>query len=377
MRASAPSRGRYLLAAGLLAIGLGLVIPLVVWPIGGMVRALGYRETECTIDTARVRTWNDEDGDPQYAVDVRYSYQVAGRSYHSRRYDLWDNRKGDARAIVRSLAPGQLVRCFHDRERPGDAVIDRRLDPVRLLSLFAVLPLAFGVHLGRRTWRARHWLGRERRRHIELIGARPRRLGLRRLGASIASRLALYGLCGPALLALCLQDRGGILGELARGELALMPGLWVVILLVAMVGATALFVHTVMRALGPRFALATVQPARRGSAVTLQWRAAGVTPSIRRLSLALVGREEADYERPVGDSKESGTETNEFHRHSLVELARADRTRLSHGSVAIEIPPFAFSFDGGHNRIRWVVELRADVAAWADVREELELEVAP
>jgi hypothetical protein len=308
---------------------------------------------------------------------VRYSYQVAGRSYHSRRYDLWDNRKGDAGAIVGSLAPGQRVRCFHDRERPGDAVIDRRLDPVRLLSLFAVLPLAFGVHLGRRPGgRVTGW-GASAGGTSSSSARGPRRLGLRRLGASIASRLALYGLCGPALLALCLHDRGGILGELARGELSLMPGLWVVILLVAMLAATALFVHTVMRALGPRFALATVQPARAGSAVTLQWRAAGVTPSIRRLSLALVGREEADYERRVGDSKESGTETNEFHRQSLVELARADRPRLSHGSVAIEIPPFAFSFDGGHNRIRWVVELRADVAAWADVHEELELDVAP
>ena len=361
----------------MIAVGLAVVIPFVVWPLGGMVRALGYQETECTIDSAAVRTWLDSDDDPQHAVDVRYSYQVAGRSYHSRRYDLWDNRKGDAPAIVRSLAPGQRVPCFHDPERPGEAVIDRRLDPVRLLLLLALVPLGFGVYLARRTWRARHWLGRARRRHVELIGVRPRRLGLRRLGVPIAARLALYGLVGPALLALCLQDRWGVLGELVRGELSFMPGVWVGILLLATVGATALFVHTVMRALGPRFALATVQPARRGVAVTLQWRAGGVTPSIRRLSLALVGREEADYERPGSDATEIGTETRELHRQTLVELARADRSRLSHGSVAIAVPPFAFSFDGGHNRVRWVVELRADIAAWADVDEELELDVAP
>ncbi len=372
-----PTRWFYAFGAGLIAFGAVLTIALVVRPVTGMIATLGYQETECTIDSAQLVTTYDEDGDARHTVAVAYHYQVAGRTLQSTRYDLWGNQKGDSRAIVGSLRPGARVRCFYDPDRPTDSVIDRRLDPFRVLALLGLLPLFLGIHLMRWTWLRRHWLGRERRRHVELIGARPRRLGLRRLGVSIASRLALYGLFGPTLFALCLHDRWGILGELVRGELSFLPAIWVVILLLLVVGATALFVHTVMRALGPRFALATVQPARRGVPVVLQWRASGVTPSIRSLSLELVGREEADYDRPAGDATESGTETREFFSQRLVHHTRADRSRLSHGSVSVELPPFAFSFDGGYNRVRWVILLVADVAAWADVSEELELDIAP
>lgn len=377
MSATRPTRWFYLLGAGMIAFGGVLTVPLAVLPIVRIVRALGYQESDCRIESAEVRTWYDSDGDASHAVDVRYSYEVAGQRFESTRYDLWDNRKGDVRAVVAGLRPGATVRCFYNPDRPADAVVDRRLDSMRLLGLLSLLPLALGVHLVRWTWRARHWLARERRRHIELIGARPRRLALRRLGATIASRLALFGLFGPALLALCLHDRGGVLGQLLRGELSFLPGLWTLILLIAVAATTALFAHTVMRALGPRFALATVQPARRGQPVVLQWRAGGVTPSIRSLSLELVAREEADYDRPSGDATESGTDRREFFRRQVARIARSDRSTLSHGSVTVELPAYAFSFDGGYNRIRWVVALDADVAGWADVREELELDIAP
>ncbi len=376
MRSPRPTRWFYLFGALLVAFGAVLVVPLVVWPVGRMFRAIGYQETECTILSSRVRAWREDD-DEKRAVDVVYRYQVGRQVLESTRYDLWNNRKGDARIIVGALAPGSRVRCFYDPDRPADAVIDRGLDPVAVAGLAALLPLALGVHLARWTWRRRHWLGRERRRQIELVGVRPRGLALRRLGATLASRLALYGLLGPALLALALHDRGGVIGQLARGELSLMPAIWVVILLCASVVMSGLFVHTVMRALGPRFALATVQPARRGMPVVLQWRASGVTPSIRRICLRLVGREEADYDRPSGDSSESGTDTREIHRRELVDLSRSMRRSLSHGSVMVELPPFAFSFDGGYNRVRWVIELEVDVAGWADVLEELELDIAP
>ncbi|HEU5060887.1 MAG TPA: DUF3592 domain-containing protein [Kofleriaceae bacterium] len=377
MTGARPGRALYLAGAALVVIPLLLIAWLVGWPVGRTVRALRYSETECVIDSAQLKIWRDSDGDRHESIDVAYHYQVGDRIHRSRRYDLWGNHKGDARAIVASLRPGTRVRCFYDPDRPDSAVVDRSIDPTRMLVLLALSPLVAGVQLFRWTWRRRRWQGRERRRHVELIGARPRRLALERLGATLASRLMLYGLLGPALLTLCMHDRWGVLGQVARGELAFWPGLWVIILLVVAVSATALFVHTVMRALGPRFALATVQPARRGVPVTLQWRAGGVTPSIRSLSLQLVGREEADYERPAGDSTETGTDTREFHRQDLVRLARGDRSQLSHGSVSFEPPAFAFSFDGGWNRVRWTVVLVADVAGWADVRDELEIDIAP
>src|SRR4029079_7530510 len=270
------------------------------------------------IDSARVETWEDSDGDTHCAVDVTYHYRVDGVKRRSHRYDLGDNQKGDVGAIVRGLRKGDTVRCFYDPHRPEEAVVDRRLDPGGLAWLFGLVPLAVGVHLLRRTWRERHWVRRQYQRHVELLGVRPRALALRRLGASIASWLALYGISGPALLALSLHDQGGILGQLVRGEIGFLPGVWVVIVLAIEAAPTALFVHTVMRALGPRCSLATVQPARRGTPVVLQWRAIGVTPSIRSISLQLVGREEADYQRGSGDDTESGTDVREFFRQVLV-----------------------------------------------------------
>ncbi len=377
MSATRPTRWFYAVGAGLSAVGAILLLAFVVHPFGRMFRAMGYRETECTIASAGVRSWRDAGGDEQHAVDVVYHYRVGREVHESTRYDLWDNRKGDARTIAGALPAGARVRCYYDPDRPADAVIDRGLDPLRVIGLLAILPLALGVHLVRWTWRRRHWSGRERRRQVELLGVKPRALALRPLGATLASRLALYGFLGPALLGLCLHDRAGVVGQLARGELSLMPAIWVVILLGAAAAMSALFLHTVMRALGPRFALATVQPARRGAPVVLQWRASGVTPSIRRLTLELVGREEADYDRSIGDRTVSGTDAREIHRRELVRLERTGRRRLSHGSVTVDIPPFAFSFDGGYNRVRWVIELAADVAGWADVGEELEIDIAP
>jgi hypothetical protein len=374
---SRPGRATYLIGVALIVVPILFISWLIGWPLGRTVRALRYSETECTIETARLAVWRDSDGERHESVDVEFSYQVSGRVYRSRRYDLWDNKKGDARAIVAGLPAGTRVRCFYDPDRPDEAVVDRRIDPTRMLVLLALSPLLAGVQLLGWTWRRRRWQGREQRRHVELLGTRPRRLALERLGATIASRLLLYGVLGPALLTLSLHDRWGILGQLLRGDLAFWPGLWVIILLVTAVGVTALFIHTVMRALGPRFALATVQPPRRGVAVTLQWRAGGLTPSIRSLSLQLVGREEADYERPAGDSTDVGTDTREFHREDLIRLTRGDRSQLSHGSCQVELPAFAFSFDGGWNRVRWMVVLDADVAGWADVHEELEIDIAP
>jgi hypothetical protein len=374
--ATRATRWSYALAAGLVLFGL-VFLGLLASRLARMLATIGWRETSCTIESARVDAWKDSDGDEHRVIDVTYRYLVDGVTRWSHRYDLWGNEKGDARAIVAGLAPGNAVRCFYDPHRPEDAVVDRRLDPGGLVGVLGLLPLLFGVHTARRTWRDRHRARRERQRHVELLGVRPRRLALRRLGASIASRLAFYGFFGPALLALSLHDRGGILGQLVRGEIRFLPGVWVVIVLAVEAAATALFVHTVMRALGPRFALATVHPARRGAPVVLQWRASGVTPSIRTIGLELVGREEADYQRGSGDDSESGTDTREFFRRVLVTQSRSQRRALAHGSVTVEVPPFAFSFDGGNNRVRWTVVLTADVAGWADVDEELEIDIAP
>jgi hypothetical protein len=275
-----PSRWLYLLAALLVVGGAAPIAVLVVRPLAAEVVALGYQETSCTIETAHVATRFDSDGDPIHSIDVLYSYEVGGTRFQSRRYDLWRNQKGDARRIVATLQPGHRMRCFYDPDRPAEAVVDRRLDANGLVAVLALLPIAFGVQLGRSTWRRRHWLGRERRRHIELIGARPRRLALRRLGVTLATRLAAYGAFGPALLALSLHDRGGILGQLLRGELPILPAIWVVILTVpegpyrgAQV-VDALAPRGLMAKGARRFQLRAplAPPSFRGKLVRLSWR---------------------------------------------------------------------------------------------------------
>jgi hypothetical protein len=108
-----------------------------------------------------------------------------------------------------------------------------------------------------------------------------------------------------------------------------------------------------------------------GKSVAVQWRRAGGCGQPRDFTLLLVGREEATYSQGSSDS----TAKSVFHERVLFETTVP--MAMNQGRVDLSIPGDAVpTFHGKHNRIRWLLYLRATVPRLPDLKDEREILVA-
>jgi hypothetical protein len=131
----------------------GLVL-FVVWKSVQAYRdgraSASWPAVPCVIESSRldVSEGGGESGAAQYHVDVRYAYEIDGRSYVGDRYAAATAfERKQAEEIVRSLVPGLRTQCFVDPHDPTSAVLARGgHQQVLFLWLFALF-LAVGLPL--------------------------------------------------------------------------------------------------------------------------------------------------------------------------------------------------------------------------------------
>lgn len=104
---------------------------------------LRFQTTEGMVTASRVVTSRGSKGSTSYTPVVDYRYTVAGREYHSDRYEFMSggsSASGGARgatAVVERCRPGTKVTVFYDPQRPDSAVLSRSLpDMLVFLALF-------------------------------------------------------------------------------------------------------------------------------------------------------------------------------------------------------------------------------------------------
>lgn len=382
-----------------LAFGLGFLIPFVLVPYYQVVQARSWVEVPCTIDRSWVESHKGDDS-TTYSIEVLYTYEYEGQTLRSDRYDFStgsDSSYDKKQAIVDSLEPGSTVSCWVDPEDPLSAVISRSGPPfwVALIILpFALVGLV-GVgyalfFMGRKkgATSSRQTAAAETTRPRELLGAAfesatteaATRDGSLR---SATDQLELEPTAGPVakfwgMLFISLFWNGIISVFVWQAYSSYKSGVvegCLILFLIPFVLVGLLLLISV-----PYQFLAMWNPKPKlvlmpgglevGSAAILRWEFTGSAGRLSKFTLVLEGQEKARYRRGTN----TYTATDTFHREILVERERG--LPLGQGEVRIEIPPDTMhSFDGGHNKIEWVLKLAGEIRVWPDVGYEYPIEI--
>ena len=121
----------------------------------------------------------------------------------------------------------------------------------------------------------------------------------------------------------------------------------------------------------PHLTLSEGSP-RLGERVDVAWRFTGRPERLRRLTLSLVGREEATRR----GSRSNPTNRHVFRTVPLFETA--EPLEIAEGSARFTVPEDTVpSLAAPHNKVVWFLSVEGEIRHWPDVSEELALEILP
>jgi hypothetical protein len=93
---------------------------------------------------------------------------------------------------------------------------------------------------------------------------------------------------------------------------------------------------------------------------------------VKRLTIILEGREEAQYRRGTS----TYTDKSVFATLTLVDTQQ--EIEIPAGATSFSIPPDTVpSFTAAHNKIRWALKAHCDIPGWPDSDDEYEILVGP
>jgi len=373
-----PRRAPAVLGAILIAAGFGATVALLPWALGP-IRARGWRPVRATVLSSTVRRHESTDSDGRtsvtYKLDILYRYQFGGRTYHSNRYGFVGGSSSGyygKRDIARRYRPGSRVTAWVDPSDPSRAVLDRSYSALHLVALLPLILLAAGVAVFRKWSKA----GETPASRAPGLPAIEEAAGPYRRLEPGRGRLTRVG----ALLFFCLFWNGIVsvfLVDVVQGFRHGHPPWFEAVFLVPFVFVglftMGLVVHSVLALANPRATVTLLTPqARLGSPFRITWRVEGRVERVRRLTIALEGREKATYRRGT----DTHTDTRTFRTLSLAELRIPSQMRA--GEAEVTIPEDTMhTFRGQSNQILWHLTVRGDVPHWPDVDDEWEVEVLP
>lgn len=394
-RPTASGWGCVLGPALFLLVGLAFAAFFVV-PASRVVASRWWDPVPCEILSSRVVSHSGDDG-ATYSVEVRYRYEVDGRSFQGRRYRfLGGSSSGHEgkQKVVDALPPGSTATCWVDPDDPEQSVLDRGLS---WEYLFALLPLVFVALGAGGLWVA--WESRRRKR----AKARPIEPGraiepgedLSKEGRGLLERLAEHEVLpetpppGELVLEPALSPLGklgclagvalfwnGIVGVFVwqlwrQPEWALGCFLTPFVLIGLALLAAVPYQLLALANPRPHLVLADGRLAP-GRTTTLHWSFRGATGRLQSVRIRLEGREKVRY----GSGDSHTTRQRVFAKVSLVE--ESQRGLLAGGDVRLEVPAKAMhSLSGRNNWIEWVVTVHGSIARWPDVQDEFAVVVLP
>lgn len=366
------------------AAGAAFFIPLFGVPAWHALDSRSWPAAPATVLESGVESHSSDDG-TTYSVEVLFSYEVDGRTYHSQRYDFITGSSSGydgKRAIVDRIPAGTVTECYYDPDEPWRAVLSRDF---RADWLFALIPLLFmavgGIGTvgslvgGRRARRRAHVSGNEWLPAVKAAERPDER--------TPGGGLVLEPLAGPWTKVIGLfavaAFWNGIVGVFVwqwwKGyqagsvdgcmTLFLIPFVLIGLLLLVSIP------YQILAAFNPRPILSF--DSRRleiGDAVNLSWRFRGSPSRISKLTITVVGREEASYTR--GTDRVTDKET-------FAEIVLVDTDYgVGMGSARFEVPEDTMhSFEAPSNKVVWSLKLHGVIANWPDVQEDFPLVIHP
>jgi hypothetical protein len=356
-----------------------------------ILEARDWIRTPCLVVDSRLRSHTGSDT-TTYRIDILYAYTFKGKRYKSNRYDFmkasssgYDRKK----EIVKRNPPGTLTACYVNPDNPGDAVLDRSLNPE---LRFGLIPLLFAfVGGGGILYQAR-----KRKRNKGLGQAIP----AARAPAIYYQKEPSVGVAGTVLSdePVTLQVKGSRIRNLGlsivfavvwNGIMSVFvwqavqswlegpPNWFLTIFLIpfVLIGIASIVnvPYQLLVFFNPRPIL-TLHPGapRLGESVELTWRIEHRAKVISSLEIEVKGREEADYTRGTS----TYTDKDTFARIPVAQPTH--RTELTKGYAAFDIPADSMhSFKSDNNRIIWSIQVKGGIKFWPDINDEYEITVRP
>jgi hypothetical protein len=357
--------GCLVLFFGLFAVAGGLMTGVFfVRPALQTLQARDWPEVPCTVVSSNVGSSSSDDG-TTYSVAVLYTYEIAGRTYHSNRFQFLGGSSSGYEhkaKIVARYPPGSQTTCRVDPEDPTRAVISTTFGRDYLFGLIPLLFFAVGVGgMGFAGWfgirsRRNPWQRNPKRQRSQSASPAPSG-GAYDPGAAIDLRGGgrAKQLVGTVVVCLIWNGITGlfvykIVEEWAAGRqpwfLTLFLTPFLLIGLLILLGVP----YAVLALFNPRFALTLEGGLAVGGSTTLHWKARGRVRRIGRWRIELEGTEKATA-RPI---------------------------EMERGSTTVTLPADTMhSFDSGSNQIVWTLCLHGEIPFWPNLKDCFEITVAP
>lgn len=371
--------------------GLGMLGGMVVPKALEWASMRGWQATPAEVIWSRVRSKSGSES-TTYAVDLFYRYEFGGKEYRANRYDLMGGSSSGhsgKQKVVRAHPAKSRLEVFVDPAKPWRAVVRRDLGWGALFALFPLPFLAVGVG---GLW----WFFRRRNQKPAVSQPRPSRaLASRRGGMALVKApppavagqwikvgdkrkanfvgLVIMALFWNGIISFGVRDAlGGLIGEsLVERAFGGVFGLFMIPFVLVGIGLAIGALYSFAALFGPRYEIqlgeAELAP---GQATSILWRRAGGRGQPRDFALLLVGREEATW----SEGSSNSTARSVFHEQVLFETTVP--LAMEQGRVELRIPDDGVpSFRGRHNKLCWLLCLRASVPRLPDLRDEREITV--
>lgn len=383
-RRGAGSLGVLIFCLAFLGAGIAAGWFAVVKPLRLYFSAKEWLATPCQIEWSRVESHSGKS--TTYSVDVCFRYQIGGRDHFSQDYDFMpgssSGRRGKAE-VVKGIPAGSSQTCYVNPNDPLQAVLSRDLGPKLWWGLFPLPFLAIGI--GGIYFIIRKWL---RQRKADFIGE----MGEMEPGRSQAEEGAVPSSPAGDLI---FDPRGlrlkgvvflGFFAAFWNGFMWLFRHLasennkmpffasaiiWLFTAIgIAMLG---LLVWQIVALFNARPIVRISQgPLRLGREYRVDWHMKGNTSRLRKLSIQLLGVEEA--------SRGSGKSTQRFESTFCQMPVMEARTEgeITGGEVIIAIPlDTMHSLNLPNNKILWKLVVTGEVANGPDIKDEHPVVVLP
>jgi len=371
--------------------GAGFLYVAFIRPAIKIQAAEDWVETPCTILFSDIRS-HEGDESTTYSLDIFYAYTVDGVEYKSSRYSFstgssssyeWRQKERDR---YRRDKPAV---CYVDPDDPYEAVLNRGFTPDTWFGLIPgvfVLAGAIGMFFStRHVLRTRAAVAAPsafpgafpgaptapaaglpaRAESAGAVTLKPKQSPLTKLVITILVAAFWNGIVSVFLVQ---AVRGW-----AEGEAPWFLTLFLVPFVLVGLGMLGAIGYFFLALFNPRPTLRVSSSAvPLGGAVELRWELDGQVHRVRRLDIALKGREEAEYQRGTT----TVTDREDFARLPIA--AVTDPLGMTRGETAFTIPAdTVHSFESENNKIVWHLCVHGDIRMWPDVKEEFAFTVLP
>lgn len=374
-------------------IGATMFYFMTLVPMSNLIRAQGWEEVTCVIESSQVIDHPGDDG-TTYSIDIRYRYNINNQDYPGDRYNfMFGSSSGSSgkQKIIRQYKPGTEKTCYVNPDEFTESVLNRSLSASYLWCLFP-LPFAgagLAVIIGTvRSGKRRTFKRSKAQRPVsELSSASDPDdwRGVQNQETTAGGRVILKPAAGRigsliGVIFFCLFWNGIVsiflmqaINGFKNGRSEWFLAIFLIPFVLVGIGSMVAVVYCFLGLFNAK-PIVTVNKASYvpGDTIEMDWKFNGNVYAIKHITIRLEGREEAKYQRGTN----TYTDKRTFFRKTM--LDSDDRGHVLGGMKKVTIPEGTMhSFDGGNNKIIWQLTLHGDIKNWPDVDQKYAIDILP